>query len=298
MAIVLITGGSGLIGRRLTDALLREGHEVRWLSRRAGTTGRVRAYAWDADAGRIDPGALSGVQRIVHLAGAGIADRRWTAARVRTLIASRADTARLLLQAARDAQAPVQCMVSAAGIGYYGAVTGDHVFAEEEDPGRDTLARISVAWEQAVDDWSALCRVAKLRTPIVLAREGGALPKLAKPFRHGLGAPLGSGRQWMPWVHIDDLVAIYQMALADERMHGAFNVAAGEATNRAFSEAVAGALKRPMRLPPVPGALLRLALGEMACLLLEGSRVKGDRLRDAGFIYRFEELPEALADLL
>ncbi len=298
MAIVLITGGSGLIGRQLTQALLSEGHEVRWLSRQAGTHGRVRAFAWDVTAGRIDTEALSGVERVVHLAGAGIADRRWTKARVQELIASRADPARLLLKAVMEAQAPVECLVSASGIGYYGATTSERIWTEADPPGKDTIGRISEAWERAVDDWASRCRVVKLRTPIVLAREGGALPQLARPFRMGLGAVLGSGAQWMPWVHIGDLVAAYQLALDHNGLSGAYNVVADQVANRAFSQAVATALKRRMVLPAVPAWTLRLALGELAGVLLEGSRADGSRLRDAGFIYRFEELSEALADLL
>jgi hypothetical protein len=297
MSIVLITGGSGMIGRKLTQALLAQDHEVRWLSRRAGTHGRVRAFAWDVKQGRIDPDALHGVDRIVHLAGSGIADKRWTKARVAELIASRAASARLLLHAVQENGCAPECFVSASGSGYYGAVTRDDPFSESDPPGTDTIARITVEWERAVDEWGALCRVVKLRTPVVLARDGGAWPKLAAPARWGLAAALGSGRQWMPWIHIDDLVRAYLHALDERPMHGAYNVLGGNATNADFMRSVARAVGRPFWLPPVPGFLLKAAFGEMAGLLLEGSPMRAERAQVAGVASRITLLDDALRDL-
>jgi uncharacterized protein len=298
MSIVLITGGSGLIGRKLTQALLTQGHEVRWLSRSAGTRGGVCAFAWDVKQGRIDPEALRGVGRIVHLAGAGIADKRWTKARIAELIASRADSARLLLRTAREHGCAPECIVSASGSGYYGAVTRDEPFTESDAPGADTIAHITVEWERAVDEWSTFCRVVKLRTPVVLAGEGGALPKLALPARWGLAAPMGSGRQWMPWIHIDDLVRAYLHALDEKHMHGAYNVLGGNATNADFMRSVARAVGKPLWLPPVPGFLLKAALGEMAGLLLEGSPMNAAHAREVGMASRFLVLDEALRELV
>lgn len=297
MAVVLITGGSGLVGRALTKSLLARGDEVRWLSREAGVRHGVRAYAWDVQHGAIDLEALRGVERIVHLAGAGIADKRWSRKRVAELISSRADSARLLLHGAREAECRPHCIVSASGVGYYGAVTRDEPFTEHDAPGTDTIARITVEWERAVDKWQALCRVVKLRTPVVLAREGGALPKLAALARWGLAARIGSGKQWMPWIHIDDLVTAYLRALDDDAMQGAFNVIGGNSTNREFMRAVAEAVQRPMWLPPVPGVLLRVALGEAAVLLLRGSPVIDGRARTA-YQMRHQALNKALLTLL
>ncbi len=297
MPIVLITGGSGLIGRKLTQALSTQGHEVRWLSRNAGTRGGVRAFAWDVKQGRIDPEALHGVDRIVHLAGAGIADKRWTKARIVELIASRADSARHLLRAAQENGCAPECFVSASGSGYYGAVTRDAHFTESDPPGTDTIARITVEWERAVDEWGSLCRVVKLRTPVVLAREGGAWPKLAAPARWGLAAPLGSGKQWMPWIHIDDLVRAYLHALDEKHMHGAYNVLGGNATNADFMRSVARAVGRPFWLPRVPGFLLKAALGEMAVLLLEGSPMRAERAQEAGVTSKITLLDDALRKL-
>lgn len=299
MATILITGGSGLIGSALTKALQQDGHAVRWLSRTAGERNGVKAFAWDVDQGTIDAAALEGVDHIIHLAGAGIADKRWTDARKKELEQSRAESARLLLRTAKAQGFAPKSFISSAGINYYGAVTGEHIFTENDAPGTDHIAHLSKVWEEAADEWAPLCRVVKLRTPLVLARDGGGLKKLSLPVRFGLGAPLGSGKQWMPWVHLDDLVRIYQHALTNEAMRGAYNVnASQQPTNRDFTKAVAKALNRPMILPPVPGFLLKIALGELSSILLEGSRATNAKLLATGFTFRYDTLAPALKDRL
>lgn len=299
MATILITGGSGLIGRALTRALVAEGHAVRWLGRGHGRRTDIPAFTWDIAEGTMDPRALDGVEHIVHLSGAGIADRRWTTARKGELHASRVDAAHLLRQAVVAGGAGIRTFVSAAGIGYYGAVTTDHVFTESDPPGTDFIAQLSTAWEQAADAWTPLCRVVKLRTPMVLSGEGGALPRLAAPVRWGAGAALGRGKQWVPWVHLDDLVQAYVQALTATAMHGAYNVAAPEAIdNRTLMRTIAQVLHRPFFLPAVPGMLLRAALGELSDVLLHGSRTSAQRLLDSGFRFRHPDLRAALAELL
>ena len=299
MATILITGGSGLIGSHLTRALLKAGHTVRHLSRTPGNIDGVQVFTWDIRQGTMDRAALEGADHIVHLAGAGIADKRWTDARVKVLIESRTRTAGLLLRTARELGIKPRSFVSAAGINYYGAVTSEHVFTEDDPPGDDTIGRISREWEAAVDAWSDRCRVVKLRTPPVLAPNGGALPKIALPARLGLASPIGSGDQWWTWVHIDDLVAAYVKALEDTSMQGAYNVCAPEQPdNRTYMRTLAQVLGRPFFLPPVPGFLLRLVLGEVADALLKGSRASILRLKSTGFTFRHPELQGALADCL
>jgi len=305
MATILITGGSGLIGTALTASLQREGHTVRWLSRTAGEqplrlrSGSVQRYAWDVERGTVDHEALDGVEHIIHLAGAGIADKRWTAARKRELERSRLESARVLLRAVKANGAAPKTFISAAGINYYGAGTSEHFFTESDAAGQGYIAHLSRIWEEAADEWAPTCRVVKLRTPLVLSRKGGGLAKLAFPARFGMGAPLGSGRQWMPWVHLDDLVRAYQQALANTAMHGAYNVCSGDQrTNRDFTKAVAKALGRPVFLPAVPGFLLKLALGELSSILLGGSRASNARLVATGFTFRYDALDAALTDCL
>lgn len=299
MSTILITGGSGLIGTALTKALQDAGHSVRHMSRSAGTRNGVQAFSWDIAAGNMDAKALVGVDHVVHLAGAGIADKRWTAARVQELIDSRALSALLLLRQAQATGLTLKSFVSAAGINYYGAVTNDHRYTETDPAGADTIARISLEWEAAVDQWSSHCRVVKLRTPVVLAAEGGALGKLAAPVKFGLGAALGSGKQWMPWIHLQDLVRVYVQALEREDMHGAYNVCAPEdSSNADVMRTTARVLKKPFFLPPVPGFLLKLALGDMASILLEGSRASNTRLLESGFTFSYPSLDGALRDVL
>ncbi len=299
MYTILITGGSGLIGTALTKALLASGNSVRHMSRTPGTQNGVQAFAWDIGKGTMDPRALEGVDHIIHLAGAGIADERWTAERVQVLIDSRALSALLLLSRAKSAGIAPKSFISAAGINYYGAVTNEHRHTETDPAGADTIGRISLEWEAAVDQWSSHCRVVKLRTPVVLASEGGALGKLAAPVKLGLGAALGSGKQWMPWIHLHDLVRVYQQALERDDMRGAYNVNAPEdATNADVMRTVARVLKRPFFLPPVPGFVLKLVLGDMASILLEGSRASNARLVKSGFAFAHPGLEGALQDVL
>lgn len=298
MATILITGGSGLIGRSLTPDLQRNGHVVRWLGRSPSIPQEGR-YQWDPARGSIDPRVLEGVDHVIHLSGAGIADKRWTRERMNELYASRGGAARFLLKNMRAIGAQPASFISASGIGYYGAVSTEHVFTEDDPAGSDAIGRLTEDWEDAADEWAPLCRVVKLRTPMVLARGGGALKRLSVPFRYGLGAALGSGRQWIPWIHIDDLVSAYTRAVGDANMRGAYNVVAGEQPmNTDFMRAVAKALNRPFFLPNVPGFALRLALGELSVILLEGSRASGERLASSGQMLRYNALAPALEQTL
>ena len=299
MAIILITGGSGLVGQKLTHALLARGHSVRWLSRTAGEKKGVTRFVWDIPNNTVDERAFEEVHSIIHLSGAGIADARWTPARMKELYASRGGAARLLLKVAHTHGFRPNSFISASGVGVYGAVTSDRIHVESDPASDDTIGRLSADWEEAADEWSALARVVKLRTPVVLAREGGALPRLSAPIRFGLGAALGSGKQWMPWIHIDDLVQAYCLAVDDERMNGAYNVVAPEQpTNAQFMRAVANTLHKPFFLPNVPAFALRLVLGELSDVLLKGSRASNEKLLRSGLMLKYPVLSDALSSAL
>ena len=299
MGTVLITGGSGLIGTALTRDLLATGWNVHYLGRRKIEKAGVRSFVWDIKKGVLDKAGLDWVDHIIHLAGSGIAEERWTTHRVKELVSSRTETARLLLDTVRTERLHIKSFTSAAGIGYYGAQTSPHIYTETDAAGNDTIATISKLWESAVDEWKPFTRVVKLRTPLVLSSEGGALTQLRKPVDLGLGAPLGTGRQWMPWVHIDDLVRAYIHSITTESMHGAFNVSAsGAVTNTEFMKTLGRTLQRRQWLPPVPGFLLKLVLGKLSEILLEGSRASNTKLLETGFAFEYNELPKALSDLL
>lgn len=299
MPTILITGGSGLVGRRLTRLLLQEGFAVRHLSRSVKPGAAVPTFAWDIAKSHVDPRALEGVDHIVHLSGAGIADKPWTKERLRELYSSRSGAADVLRKAVEAAGHWPKTFISASGINYYGAVTTDYIFTENDPPATDTIGMLTKAWEDAADAWSPHCRVVKLRTSVVLAREGGALPKLAAPARWGLAAPFGSGNQWMPWVHIEDVARAYLHAAQRTDMQGAYNIAAPEQVrNRDFMHKVAQVLHRPFFLPAVPRFLLRLALGELSTVVLEGARASHARLAGSGFEFRHPQLGPALKGLL
>lgn len=298
MATILITGGSGLIGTRLTQLLLEQGDEVQHLSRSKRTDAPVPVYTWNIERGEVDPQALQGVDHIIHLSGASIAGGRWTAARMRVLYDSRVKAAEVLLAAAERVGRFPDSFISASGINYYGAVTSEHIFSEEDAPAHDAIGKLTQAWEHAADRWASYCRVVKLRTPMVLAREGGAWPTLSATARRGLAAPIGSGKQWITWLHLHDIARAYAHAMAHANMHGAYNVAAPEqVTHRDFTRQMAKALHKPACLPAVPAVFLRLALGRLSDLLLNGSRASNERLLDTGFRFMYPGLGVALREL-
>ncbi|MGB3616695.1 MAG: TIGR01777 family oxidoreductase [Catalinimonas sp.] len=296
---VLITGGTGLIGTRLTTLLLRGGHKVRHLSRRPNADAPVPTYGWNPTAGEMDERALDGVDALVHLAGAGVADGRWTDRRKRIIVDSRVETAKLLHTTLQKRHQRLRAFVSASAVGYYGGDTGDVLLPETAPVGQDFLAYVSERWEAAADLFADHSdRVVKLRIGVVLSDEGGALPRLAQPARLGLGAPLGSGQQYLPWIHLADVARMFAFALEQE-IEGIYNaVGPAPQPNDAFSRAVSEVLGRPYFLPPVPAVLMRLALGEMAAVVLGGNRVSSEKIEAAGFRFQHPELGGALRDLL
>lgn len=299
MSIVLITGGSGLVGHHLTKLLISESFEVRHLSRSAQSNAPVPTFEWNIAKGFIDPRALENVGHIIHLSGAGIAEERWTEERMWVLYSSRVDAAALLHREMRKTGSWPKSFISASGINYYGTLTSDRIFTEGDPPANDTLGKLCQAWEAAANEWAAKCRVVVLRTSVVLAREGGALSKLSGPARWGLASPLGHGRQWMSWVHIDDLAHAYLHAIRNAEMHGAYNIAAPEdVRNREMMREVAHVLHRPFLFPAVPRFVLRTMLGELSSMVLEGSRVSNAKLVASGFEFRHPELRQALKGLL
>ena len=297
---MVVAGGSGRIGGALVAELAAAGYEVVVLSRRPGASGTpgARRVEWDGRSAGAWAEELEGAAGVVNRAGEDIAGGRWTARRKRLLLASRLATTGALVDAIRQARRRPAALLQASAVGYYGD-GGDRELDESSPPGVGFLSGICVAWEEASAPVEALgVRRVLLRTGLVLAREGGALPEMARPFRLGLGGPLGSGRQWMPWIHLADEIGAIRFLLERGDVRGPFNlVAPAPATNEEFSRALARALRRPCLLR-APAAALRLALGEMAEMLLAGQRLAPRRLAEAGFPFRFPALDGALADLL
>ncbi|TDB59837.1 TIGR01777 family oxidoreductase [Arundinibacter roseus] len=297
---VLITGGSGLIGQRLTDMLLERGYRVAHLSRSGMPKPNISVYEWDIKKGMVDPRALDSMDYLIHLAGAGIADERWTESRKKEIISSRTESIELLARLMKAQEIKPQAFVSSSAIGYYGADTGQQKHTEQSPAGNDFLADVTKKWEDAADAVAALnIRTVKLRTGVVLSEKGGALAKMATPARLGAGAPLGSGTQWMSWIHLDDMCRLFIEALENDSWTGVYNgVSATPVTNTELTHQICKVLGRPQWLPNVPEFALRLAFGEMADVVLGSSYVQNTRVQQSSFRYEFPELTQALVNLL
>ncbi len=297
---VLITGGTGLIGSRLTQLLRQAGYEVSYLSRHKSDITGVKVYLWDIEKGYVATEAIQDADYIVHLAGAGVADERWTDRRKKEITDSRTQTGQLLAEKLQKFPHQVKAFLSASAIGIYGADRGDELLTENSPSGTDFLATVTKAWETSVEPIAAAgIRTVKFRIGIVLSEKGGALAKLVQPIRVGAGAPLGSGRQWMSWIHIDDLCRLIIYAMENENMQGVYNaVAPHPATNRELTHKAAEVLQKPLLLPNVPGFALRLAIGNMADVVLGSAKVSDEKVRGIGFDFQFPQLTPALHDLL
>jgi uncharacterized protein len=295
---ILISGASGLVGKSLASGLQADGHSVARLVRpgRAPTAGDV---AWEPHAATVDVAAMEGFHAVVHLSGANIAQRRWTPARKAEIRSSRIDTTRVLVDALATLKKKPGVFVCASAIGFYGD-RGEEILTESSSNGTDFLCLLVRDWEaEAARAEMSGIRVVRLRFGVVLAREGGALPVMLKPFQFGLGGRLGSGRQWMSWIALEDVVEILRAALTDDRMAGVVNVVApSPVRNAEFTRIVAQVLARPAFFA-APAFALRLAVGEMAdSLLLASQRVVPERLVELDYKFRFAGLEPALRAIL
>jgi uncharacterized protein (TIGR01777 family) len=300
---ILVTGSTGLVGSALVSELKQAGHTVCRLMRpgtKAEGTGANEGFdvRWNPETGELGAAAV-GAEAVVNLAGASIAHGRWTAERKKVLRKSRVDTTRALVNALAKMAARPRVLLSASAIGYYGN-RGDEILKEDSPPGNDFLGEVAKQWEAEAEKAEALgIRVVRVRFGVILARSGGALPQMTGPFRFGLGGKIGSGRQWMSWIGLEDVVAIVRLALENGAVRGAINVVAPEPVRNAeFTAALAKALHRPALFPAPPFAL-RLVLGEMAdALLLSSTRVVPAQLEKLGFKFLQPDLERALASML
>ena len=297
---VLITGGTGLIGKKITGLLLENNYEVALLSRSQKPGKNPETFVWDLAKNHIDPAALSDVDAIIHLAGAGIADQRWSESYKKVILESRTESTRLLYETLQQTAHQVKVFISASAIGIYPNDQNSKVFHEDGPYAANFLAEVTKAWEFEVDKIADLgIRTVKFRIGIVLSNSGGALVKMAQPVKYGLAAPIGSGEQFMSWIHEMDLSRMFIFPLENHELEGVYNaVSPNPETNAAVTKAIAKSLNKPYFLPKVPGFFINLVMGEMSELVLGGANVSSKKIQNTGFVFRFGDLSPALDDLL
>jgi len=294
MKKVIITGGTGLVGQRLTTLLKHKGFEVNILCRNPK---RPNEFKWNIEEGYIDERVFEQASAIIHLAGAGVADKRWTEERKKEIIESRTKSARLLYKYLSGSKYPVASFISASAVGFYGDRKSE-LLTEDSSNGSGFLAEVCKVWEEEAEKFSALnIAVSKVRIGIVLSKDGGALPKLDFPIKFGIGAYIGDGKQFVPWIHIDDLCNIF-IHLLENNLHDTYNGCAPDIkTNKEMSETIAEVLHRPFIPFPAPGFILKTVMGEMASMLLMSNNCSSQKIINTEFAFQYPTLKEALQNI-
>ncbi|MDX1829868.1 MAG: TIGR01777 family oxidoreductase [Lutibacter sp.] len=298
MVNILITGGTGLIGKHLANLLNKKGYKVLVLSRTKKE--EPTSFYWNINNNYIDEQAIIETDYIIHLAGSGIADKKWTKARKKVLINSRVDSTDLLFKKVKEINPNLKGFISASGIGYYGAATTEKIYEENDTSGDDFVSEICKLWEKASLQFNSLnIRTVIFRTGVVLSNEGGAFPKIFKPIKFGFGAALGSGNQYIPWIHIDDLCNMYLEAIENNELKGVYNAVAPDyCNNKQLTKKIASSLGKKIWLPNIPSFIFKLIFGEMSIILLKGSRVSSKKIMNTGFKFKFQNLEAAFKNLI
>ncbi|MDM1546743.1 TIGR01777 family protein [Empedobacter falsenii] len=292
---ILLTGGSGLIGSELTKILIENGHQVRILTREKQIEHPF--YHWDKDT--IDEKVFENLDGIIHLAGSLIA-KRWTNSYKKEIFSSRVDTANLLFEYVKKLNINLKFFISASGTAYYGQITSNKIFKEFDEPNIDFLGKVCVAWENAAYQFEKIgARVVCLRTSLVLSKNGEGFKLLKKPIQLGVGANLGDGKQWMPWIHITDLIQMYAEAVDNDKIKGSYNASSPQYINHSeFNHTLARKMNKPFFIPNIPAFVMKLALGEMSSLVLNGSRIDVTKIQETGFEFQYSTLEKALEELI
>lgn len=300
MSKILIAGGSGLIGRYLTHLLIQSGYEVAILSRHQNLAGDVESYYWSPKDGVVDINAFNNVNCIINLAGENIGGKRWTKTQKEKIISSRVDSTNLLYQTVVENRLKISTYISASAVGYYGAITSEKIFTEIDSAYDDFLGNVCKKWEDSAIQFKNIgVRTVMLRTGVVLSKNGGALEKIIKPIKYYFGSPLGNGKQYMPWIHIEDLCQMYLFAITNNNVVGPINAVAPEhITNKQLTYEIAKKLKKPILLPSVPTFLIKILLGKMSKLVLFGSRVSSDKISSYGYKFRYPTIDGTLKQIL
>ncbi|MDY0987654.1 Epimerase family protein [Flavobacterium sp. ACN2] len=298
---VLLTGGTGFVGKYLTDVLIEAGFSVSILSRSdRENNGRVTYYKWDLKKNYIDKNAVLNANYIIHLAGEGIVEKRWTKRRKKAIIESRVRPVEMIYSILEMNNKKLEAFISASGIGIYGAITSHKICTENTPPADDFLGITCQKWENAADKIGSLnIRTVKIRTGIVFGKNEGFLKKMVPTFKSGFGAVLGSGKQYLPWIHIEDLCQIYLKSIEDTKLEGAYNACVTDnTTNSRFSKTMAKLYDYSIWIPKVPAFVLKILLGQMSEAILTGQRVSSEKIQKTGFEFQFTDLEKTLINCI
>ncbi len=295
----LITGGTGLVGQRLTELLLADGHEVKHLSRSKKTGGQAQSFVWNPAEDYVDPEALAGVDVIVHLAGADIAEARWSEARKKELVDSRVETLNLLKRQLVGTSHTVTTLISSSAQGYY-EPNQSRVLHEDDSADPGFMGQLCAGWEAAATSWTELgVRVAINRIGLVLSRRGGVLEALMAPIEKRLSPIFGSGSQTYSWIHVDDLCKIIMLEAEDASMHGVFNAAApNPVSQRDLSQAITAQLGTPVLTLRAPQFFLKAVMGERAIVVTDSFTLSSDKVQKAGYTFQYQTIDQAMAELI
>jgi len=292
---ILISGGTGLVGQELSKLLIAKDYNVAVLSRSKPTIG-VRSFYWDYEKGVLDEDAIEFADVIIHLAGENVSSKRWTKAQKQRIIDSRVKTADLLFTKTKEAKNTPKMFISASAVGFYGMEPSDKVFTEGDKPGNDFLAETAEQWEKGAEQFQSIyIQTAILRIGVVLSKKGGALKKMINPVKIGMGAALGTGNQFMPWIELSDLARMFLFVLENYNSDSIYNaVAPNHINNYNFMKSLSRALNRPFFLPNVPSFVMRLFLGEMSDIVLKGNKVSSKKIQATGFGFNFNHVEDVI----
>jgi hypothetical protein len=294
----LISGGSGLVGKAITNKILAQNEQVNWLTSSKKEQKNVSCFSWNIYKNEIDNNCFAGVDAIIHLAGAGVAEKNWTEKRKKELIDSRIKSTQLLFDSVKNLANKPKVLVAASAIGIY-KNQNDLLLNEESELGTDFLATLTKDWEDAVNQFETIgIRVVKLRIGIVLSADGGYIQKVAAPAKLGFASALGNGKMITSWIHIDDLANLFLYAAKTKNLNGVYNaVAPNPITNYEITKQIAKALHRPFFMPNVPAFALKLIFGEMAAVILMSQNISAQKTINAGFKFEFETVTQALNNI-
>ena len=299
MKKILISGATGLVGQKLARKLFERGYKVEILVRSKPQDSDFRSYEWNYKKNFLEEGALDNTYVFIHLAGASIS-KRWTKSYKDEVCKSRVDSAQFIYEEMKKRKIYPEAVISSSAVGIYGQTTSQQIFTENDQPANDFLGEVCKEWEEKAFQFQKLgSRVVCVRTSTVLSEKGGALEVLKKPIELNVGAVLGTGEQYFPWIHIDDLVNIYIKAVEDVSMNGAYNASAPDfINNKELTKKIASHLHKKIWLPNIPKFIIKTFLGEMSVLALEGSRISSKKIENAGFKFQYNNLDKALSDVI